>query len=111
LGTAVLGGVVAGPAVLVSGFFLSKQAEKVQTAVEKQIAKISIAKAQMKQEQARLAAIDARIDELQTATVTLDTELKVKLEQAVYDNLEDVYQVARLARGLADLIDTPVVNE
>ena len=50
LGTVVFGGLVAGPALLVAGFFANSKAEKVKTEVEKQIAEMDKAEAQRKQQ-------------------------------------------------------------
>lgn len=101
LGTVVLGGVVAGPAVLVSGFFLAAHAEKVKTEVAKHIAEMDVAQAQMKRNRDTLTAICVRAEELQHNVLRLAEQVETFISIADSTRLEDLYQVAQLAKALA----------
>lgn len=110
LGTAVLGGLVAGPAFLVSGFFVAAQAERVKTEVARQIAAMEVAEAQMARQQDEFTIIKERIQELDLNICRLVVQLEDVLASADPNKSEDVYLVVRLARALADLLKVPVLN-
>lgn len=111
LGTAVLGGIVAGPALLVVGFFASAKAEEAETQVAEAIAEMDIAEMKMEQQLAVLKVILQRVDELHTATDQVDRALQALLETSSVDRMEDVYAVARTAKALADLLDVAILDE
>ena len=50
LGSIVLGGLVAGPALLVGSFFVGAKAEEIRTCVAQECTKIDVAEAQMNQQ-------------------------------------------------------------
>lgn len=110
LGTAVLGGLVAGPALLVTGFFVNSKLEEAKTAVAAQIAQMDVAEAEMWKQIAEFDAMHARIHELQEATKRNQTALSHALAYAHPHKLEDVYTVAKLAKALAELLDINVIN-
>ncbi len=101
LGTVVLGGVVAGPAILMSGFFLAAHAEKVKTEVAQHIAAMDVAQAQMKRNRATLTAICVRAEELQHNVLRLAEQIETFIPIADSTRIEDVYQVAQFAKALA----------
>ena len=68
LGTMVLGGVVAGPALLVAGLFASSKAEKVETEVAEKIAEMDEAEVQIDQKIAVVKIALRRVDELLEST-------------------------------------------
>jgi arginine repressor len=111
LGTIVLGGVVAGPAVLVSGFFVAAQAEKVKTEVRRHIAKMDVAKAEMSRQITEFRAIKARADEMELGILRLAVQVEEVLQTADVMSEEDVYRVARLAKALADAVKVPAMSE
>ena len=111
LGTVVFGGLVAGPALLVAGFFANSKAEKVKTEVEKKIAEMDVAEAQMNKQIAVLKTVLLRVDELYKSTDEVDRALDQLLNQGTPANLEDAYKVARTASSLGDLLDVAIVNE
>lgn len=111
LGTVVLGGLVAGPALLVAGFFVHSKAEKAKTEVEQQIAEMDKAEAQMEQQIAVIETVLLRIDELHESTDKVDRALDRLLNRGNPADLEDAYQVARTARNLGDLLDVAIVDK
>ena len=111
LGTVVFGGLVAGPALLVAGFFANSKAEKVKTEVEKKIAEMDKAKAQMNKQIAVIKTVLLRVDELHESTDEVDRALDQLLNQGNPANLEDAYKVARTASSLGDLLDVAIVDE
>ena len=110
LGAYVLGGIVAGPAILVVGFFASAQAEKVVTEVARQIAEMDVAEVKMTGQLAILDVGLARVEELYTATDEVDGALNDLLASASISRMEDVYAVARTAKALADLLDVALLD-
>lgn len=111
LGTVVFGGLVAGPALLVAGFFIHSKAEKVKTEVEKKIAEMDVAEAQMTQQVAMIKTVLSRIDELHESTDEVDRALAQLLNRGNPANLEDAYKVARTAKTLGDLLDVAIVDK
>jgi hypothetical protein len=111
LGTAVLGGVVVGPALLVGGLVLGGEAARIKTRVKRQIARMAVAVAAMRREEVRLAAIDERSLEIIRATIALTEALRATLREACLDVVEDVYRVVRAAQALGAVLDLRVVDE
>ena len=111
LGTVVFGGLVAGPALLVAGFFANSKAEKAKTEVEKQIAEMDKAEAQMGQQIAVIKTVLRRVDELHESTDEVDRALDRLLNRGNPADLGDVYQVARTAKTLGDLLDVAIVDK
>ncbi len=111
LGTVVFGGLVAGPALLVAGFFANSKAEKVKTEVEKQIAEMDKAEAQRKQQIAVIKTVLRRVDELHESTDEVDRALDRLLNRGNPADLGDAYQVARTAKTLGDLLDVAIVDK
>ena len=111
LGTVVFGGLVAGPALLVAGFFANSKAEKAKTEVEKQIAEMDKAEAQMEQQIAVIETVLLRVDELYESTDEVDRALDRLLNQGNPADFEDAYQVARTAKTLGALLDVAIVDK
>jgi hypothetical protein len=110
LGSVVLGGLVAGPALLASGFFVGSKVEAIKTEVARHIAAMDVAEAEMARRTAKLRVIRLRINEVIEATQQALVAVRNALATADAANIENVYLVARLAKGLADLLDVPVVE-
>lgn len=110
LGTAVLGGLVAGPALLVTGFFVNSKLEEFKTEVAIKTAQMDVAEAEMRKQIAEFDAIHAQINELQKAMNQNQTALRNALAYADPNKLEDVYMVAKLAKALAELLNINVIN-
>ena len=94
-----------------AGFFANSKAEKVKTEVEKKIAEMDVAEAQMNKQIAVLKTVLLRVDELYKSTDEVDRALDQLLNQGTPANLEDAYKVARTASSLGDLLDVAIVNE
>ena len=110
LGTFVLGGIVAGPAILVVGFFASAKAEEAKTEVAEQIAELDVAQVTMKQQLAVLKVATKRVRELFRATNEIDKALNELIARSSVENVDEVYAVAQTARALADLLDVALLD-
>jgi hypothetical protein len=111
LGAMVLNGIIAGPGLLVAGFFASRKAQEVETEVTKQVAQMDVAEAQMEQQLAVLKVVLRRVDELHEATDRVDTALQNLLEKGDPSVLEDAYDVARTAKALGELLDVAITDK
>lgn len=134
-GTFVLAGVVAGPAILVTGFFAQGKAEEIETQVIRNIAEMEVAESKMSQQLGILKIILTRVDELKISTIEVTTKLEQLLTNlnAIPSNIfvryknfvwsfilklftgrdlymEEAYQVARVAKCLGDLLDVAILD-
>ena len=110
-GTMVLGGLIAGPAVLAAGFFANSKAEKVETEVAEEIAKMDVAEAQIGQQLSVIEIVLDRVDEVHEATDEVDKALQKLLDRGNPTVLEDVYKVAQTATSLGELLDVAFVDK
>ncbi len=110
LGAWVLGGLVAGPAILVTGFFAQGKAEEIETEVAKAIADMEIKEAEIKRQLGILDVILQRVDELKMSTISLDSKLERLLENSDPSDLRDVYKVAEVAKGLGCVLDIAILD-
>ena len=111
LGTVALGGIVAGPAVLVVGFFASGKADEIETEVAGRISEMDLADVQMAQQLALLKVATKRVRELHRATHEVDATLKDLLKTASIDDMNEVYAVVRTAKALAEILDVALLDE
>lgn len=112
LGTLVLGGLVAGPAILAVGFFAQGKAGEIENQVNKSIAEMEIAEAQMGQQISILHIILRRIDELKTSTIEIRNKVEELLQQSTPESpLEDLYFLARTSKSLGDLLDVAILDK
>lgn len=112
LGTLVLGGLVAGPAILVVGFFAQGKAGEIENQVNKNIAEMEIAEAQMGQQISVLHIILRRIDELKSSTIEIRNKVEELLQHLNPDSpIEDKYFLARTAKSLGDLLDVAILDK
>jgi len=112
LGTVVLGGLVAGPALLVTGFFAQGKAGQIEIEVKRNIAKMEIAEVKMGQQLAVLDVILDRISELKTSTIAIRERVEDILKQTTSKStLEDLYFLARTAKTLGDLLDVAILDK
>ena len=58
-----------------------------------------------------LVVIFQRIEELENSTIQLTNNLKEFLKQAKPENIEDAFQVARMAKSLGVLLDTAIFDK
>lgn len=110
-GTAVLGGLVVGPAILVAGLWRLKQAGDVEIQVEKHIAELDVDEAKKQRVVAALDAVLARVSEVKTSTIKLTNELENLLSSSSPDDERDAYKVAKVAVSLGQLLDVAILDE
>ena len=108
-GTAVLGGIVAAPAIIGFGVFRQTKARKVQKEAAEKIAEIKTHEAEIERDQARLQMARRRCDEVQGTVDELTEQLKIALHNASANIVEDVYRVVQIAKTLRAAIDEPVI--
>ncbi len=119
LGSAVLGGVVVGPAVFITGFVMASQGEKAQTQVREYECKVNVAVEECDSLFALLGQVRVRIDELRGVIGELDGRVRVALSQLNVetwreDSDDDIrrYQTMMvLARALGEVIRAPVLDQ
>ena len=97
--------------MLVAGFFAQSKAEKVETEVAKEIAKMDVAETQMEQQLAVVKIVLRRVDEVHEATDETDQALQSLLYRSSPASLEDAYKVARTAKALGELLDVTFVDK
>jgi hypothetical protein len=111
MGTVVLGGFIAGPAILMSSFFVHAKAAKVETAVEQNCCEMDRAEASMQGHIAYLDAVQTRVLELQRVTREVESALKSLLATANPETSEEVFQVAKVASALGSVLDAAVLDK
>ena len=97
LGTTVLGGLVAGPAILVSGWFADEKAEKALTEAKEFEAKVDIACERMESDIAKGQAIEVRIAEFDYVINKLRSSLNSQLLK-----LENIVDELTVGSSLSD---------
>lgn len=110
-GTAVLGGLVVVPAILVIGLWRLKRAGDVENQVEESIAELDIDEAKKRRLVAALDAVLARVTELKESTIKLRDELEHLLSSSSPDNEHDAYRVAKVAVSLGQLLDIAILDK
>ena len=110
-GTAVLGGLVVGPAILVAGLWRLKQAGDVEIQVEKHIAELDVDETKKQRVVAALEAVLARVSEVKKSTINLTNELENLLSSSSPNNERDAYKVAKVAMSLGQLLDVAILDK
>ena len=108
-GTAVLGGIVAVPAVVAFGLFKKHEADKFEKEVDRKIQKLKLEEAKIDRDRAKLLAIRRRADELRLTINRIAKELRTVLRNSNPDQDEDVYRVVQLAKVLRAALDEPAI--
>jgi len=111
MGTAVLGGLVAGPAVLVASFFIHAKAAQVERVVEQNVSEMDRAEAAMQAHAAYLDAVLLRVCELRETTRRLKRNLEELLVSASPEDERDVFRVAKVAKNLGAVLDAAVLDK
>ncbi|ABY36512.1 MAG TPA: hypothetical protein DEF43_17745 [Chloroflexus aurantiacus] len=111
LGTAVLGGLVAGPALLTAGFFAQGTVAQIKTKVERQIAEMGAAEEEMQNRIAEYKVIQDRIEELEMTIKQMNATLTDMLATADPNRDQDLFEIARVAKGLAEAIDVKTLPQ
>ena len=107
-GTLALGGLIAGPAILVGSFFLHGKADDVESQVSHSISAWDADEAEKRKMVACLDAANARACELARTTRELGSDLKRELSKGSVEDDADAYRIARLAVALGAVIEVRV---
>jgi hypothetical protein len=109
VGTLVMGGFAAAPALLCAGFVMQSEAEKVETETERRIAKIDKNEAQQWLLHEETKIFIHRVNELEKSTRGIEAELKSLLATSDPSLEEDAYRVAKVASALGQLLEQSVI--
>jgi len=116
LGGAALNVVTIGPALLVGGFVVKGRGDKELTQAREFEVQISVAIADLDEQDVRLAAVDARADELGDTLRTLTTQAVAALDVLESEPFEPTAHAERFQRAMTlvmavrDVAATPVVD-
>jgi hypothetical protein len=116
LGTVVLGGIVAGPALAIGGFVLAGEGEKALTNARKYESKANAEIAQIEDAQEEIKKIQKLITELKSFVEHLNTRAVLalnELESKPFDRDRDAdkfQQLALLVKAMSEIMKTPVLD-
>ena len=122
-GAALLGGLVAGPAIAVTGFVMASKAEEAYTKACEYRDNVDIACVEMDNAESKLDALKKRIGEFQEIATELANQLELKVDQ-----LRDIYyetkgfdlsdsqkntieMAAEYAKALNECFSIPIIDE
>lgn len=121
LGSLVLGGIVIGPTLAVTGFVLADQGEKARTKAKAYAGEVNTSVEKLKLLIAFSHRVEARVDELSELVTRLDARLNDSLgalESIVTSfDVESEQHIARfsktmaLAKGISEIIRAPVLDD
>lgn len=97
--------------ILVSSFYMKHRVEKLATEADDQIAQMDVLEQEIKKWIEIFNVICQAVEELENSTMQLTNNLKKFLKQAKPKNFEDAFQVARMAKSLGILLDTPIFDK
>lgn len=109
-GAAVLGGIVAAPAILVAGVFMESKASEALTEAEAYAAKVDIEIGKMRQAMAVLEAIQLNAQEM----INTLNELVKRFERVkVFDATDEIkfQQMLMIGKALKEALHTPLVTD
>lgn len=110
-GGIVLGGLTAGPAIVVMGFVASWKAAKVEAQVEQYISDMDVDKEKKRKIMTALDVIVKRVHELRGSTMKTESELKKLLQSGNPSDMTDAYMVAKTATTLGALLEIAILDE
>ena len=117
LGTMVLGGITAGPALMIGGFVLAGQGEKALTQAKHYEAKAKTEIGKLEAFEEFLEQIQKRIQELQTLIHFLDRKAIASLDELeekpfnLERDLEKFQKAGLLVKALAEILKTPILDD
>lgn len=125
VGTAVLGGLVAGPAILVAGFFMDSKADKVLAEVKANREKAKVFIEESNNMCVLLDAIKTRAEQIEAALVQLDRKFGSSIRTMVQiiarkgtnwnsipvADKKRIGEAAMLAKTIKVIMDTPLLHE
>jgi len=109
-GTAVLGSIVAVPAIIGFGVFRQVKAGKVQNEAADKIRQIKLKEAEIGCDRAKLQTVRQRCSEVKRTVSDLTGQTKIALFNANPNISEDVYRIVQIAKTLRAAIDEPVIS-
>ena len=110
-GTIVLGGLVAGPAIMVMGFMASWQASKIESQAEAYISELVIDQAEKEKMMVALDAVVKRVHEVRGSTIKIDGELRQLIDNSDPADERDAYMVAKTAKSLGELLEVTIIDK
>ena len=110
-GTAVFGGLVVGPAILVASFVAHAKAGAVENQITKHIAEMDEDNAKKRKLAGALDAVLARVSEIKTSTVKLNSKLGKLIDASIPKNEEEAYRIAKTAVALGQLLDVSILDK
>jgi hypothetical protein len=122
-GTAVLGGIVAGPVLAVGGMMMASKAEEAKEGAYSNLAKAELAVEEMESAVVATNGIRRRFKEIDSVLTKLNNQFEYDLNsfvELVNDNYdyssysdsekEEVFKVASYAKTLKNILDTQVID-
>lgn len=110
-GTVVIGGLVAGPAIMVMGFVAGWKAAKVERQVEQYVSEMAVDEENKRKLMTALDVVVKRVHELRGSTRKTESELVKLLRRGNPSDMTDAYMVAKTASALGDLLEIAVLDE
>ena len=110
LGTTVIGGLVAGPAILAVGFSEAISAKQYERQVTEKCAKIETKIAEMRKDETIMQQVIIRANELRMSILKTRIALRQALNTSDPKSEEDQYRIYKIASSLASLIDTSLLD-
>lgn len=113
LGTMVLGGIVAGPAVAVAGFTLASKSEEALTEATKFELRVKKVIKEMEVKRKKAKYIARKAYERRKVLKTMNAKLEETLNRVTKnpENKEDFLILVTLAESVRNIISTPLVNK
>lgn len=110
-GSLVLGGLVAGPAIMVMGFVAGWKASKVEAQVEQYVSEMDVDVEKKRKLMCALDVVVKRVKEIMYTTKKTVTELTQLLSNSDPKELEDTYMVAKTAKTLGQLLEISILGK
>lgn len=111
LGTTVLGGLVTGPALFTAGLFVQGKLAQIKTNFDRHEKDVAVAEKGMQKRSAEYCVIYKRIKELRTTIKRLTDTLTDMLTTADPSREQDLFEIAKVAKALAEAIDVKTLPQ
>jgi hypothetical protein len=110
-GTAVLGGVVAAPAIAVAAWLVDAKVGQIENEIETAITELAKDETEKLRLVDRLRITDARIDEVQDTTIKASAELRRLMSSSDPTDDAAAHRVWRLAAALGKLLEASILDK
>lgn len=118
LGAWVLGGIAAGPALLIAGCVLNGQGEESISKAKGYQAKVNYAIWEMERDRDTLKQVEERITEFEKIVNQLDgracllmNQIETRLNSNKNIDLDDIYQTQLIIKSLSEVLKTPILDK